>query len=92
MKILVYCWGSIILRKYNTSIPKQDRWDAVSHYTKLLASLALRKKYPFSDFFMAAPLCILTEYGDLFRKSPYSPRMRENFGHGHLSRSAKMHL
>ena len=41
-------------------------------------NLALREKYPYSEFLRSVFSCIRTEYGDLPSKSPCSVRMREN--------------
>ena len=39
---------------------------------------ALREKRPYSELFWSAFSRIQTEYGEIFRISPYSVRMREN--------------
>ena len=38
------------------------------------------EKCPYSEFFWSVFSRIRTEYGDLFRKSPYSVQMLENTG------------
>ena len=55
-------------------------------------SLALRKKYPYSELFWSAFFRIWTEYWEILRIFPYSVRMRENADqnnskYGHVLRS-----
>ena len=41
-------------------------------------SLPLRGKFPYSEFFWSTFFRIRTEYGEIYRISPYSVRMRKN--------------
>ena len=44
---------------------------------RMVDIITLRKKCPYSEFFWSVFYRSRTEYGDLFRKSPYSFRMRK---------------
>ena len=57
-----------------------------------IKSNTLREKCPYSELFWSAFSRIRNEYGEIFRISPYSVRMRENADqnnseHGHFLRS-----
>ena len=45
---------------------------------------ALHENCPNTEFFWSVFSCILTEYGDLRGKSPYSVRIQENTDHKKL--------
>ena len=45
---------------------------------KILSSIPLREKCPYSEIFWSAFSRIWTEYGEILRVSPYSVRIREN--------------
>ena len=72
-------------------------WASNNHYTvlqsdKLSVTLTVQKVSA-SGVFWSVFFCILTEYGQILRMSPYSVQMRENMDqknseYGHFSRSA----
>ena len=45
---------------------------------KVVKPTTLRKKCPYSELFWSVFSRIWTEYGEIFRISPYSVQMREN--------------
>ena len=47
------------------------------HFLMYCPRLALRKKFPYSEFFWSVFSCICTTYREIRRISPYSVRMRE---------------
>ena len=74
---------------------KKTIFENLTKHRKLLFPFwVLRKKCPYSEFFWSAFSRIWTEYGEIFRVSPDSFRMRgntdqKNSEHGHFSCSVE---
>ena len=65
------------------------------HFLMYCPELALRKKFPYSEFFWSVFSCIWTTYREIQSISPYSVRMRENTEqknseYRHFSRSVEL--
>ena len=92
LALFLFCWGEYYARQKHENT---QNFRKIICYTVQLLSFTLRKRCPHSEFFWSVYSRIRTEYGEIFRISPYSVRMwkytdQENSEYGHLLCSVKL--
>ena len=82
-----YAFGSLLMFLESLAVMEittDDRWKPVKMYNtderdlRFIEKNPLRKKCPYSVLFWSVFSGIRTEYGEIFRNSPYSVQMLEN--------------